>query len=541
VVVMGFSSRTNFNVKEFCRGLVDAQHPRASQVKITRTTEAHKTKDERTLTQFTPAGGGRNLFVHNTDTDTLVRGIVERKLGRVVNGQLLPNIVPTREIKTTCRKALRRIHRRVGRATLMSRQNVVDCYTGPRKLLYEKAKERLDEGDLKRRHFFQKVFIKYEALDGTAKPIPKYKPRVICPRSYEASLEIGRVVKPVEHRIYRAVDRLYGGRTIVKGLNARERAEVVTECLESFRDPVVIPCDASHADSSVDDACRKVLHSIYRTVLGNLPLIDTIESHRCGKQWMFGESSTHTVRASGYFGLGSGDQDTSLVMNLLMGVLHWTMCDEVEVKCRAVIDGDDTLLVVEREDYGSVARVMQPFFESHGFSMVADPLVDPRVEAHKINHCKAFYTWKGDHYIMLRDLSQVLSKDLCTIQNISNAKDFDFFRKAKSDCGLAIAGDMPIYGAFYRMLGRGAATYTRKHTTGASYREKSWSRDLTNDGVVTAVKRIEIFKQYGITPDTQEALERHYDEMTPQYAPPTPGHTLGIDLAVEQIITGEAH
>lgn len=541
MVVIGLSTKTSFDDwLARCRLNMENDHARKSMVKITKTTEARKTTAIRTLTQFSPAGGGRDYFVHNTDTDTLIRGIVERKLFRVVNGQLLDNIVPTSKMSTTCCKALRRLVRRLPKGTLMSRREIVDTYSGPRKLRYEQALKNLDERDLTLRHFHQTVFIKYEALDCTDKKKEAHKPRIICPRTYEASLEIGRVVKPAEHKIYRAVDKLFRGRTIVKGLNSRERAEVVWECLDTFKDPVVIPCDASHADSSVDDGHRHLLHWVYRKIFGADPLIDMIENARCGMQTMYGETTTHRVKVVGRFGLGSGDQDTSLVMNFLMGVLHWTLCDSLGVRCRAVIDGDDTLLVVERQCYALVRERMTSFFFEHGFTMVAEPLVDPATHPHMISHCKAFLHWDGTEWNMVRDLRQVLSKDICTIQNLQSAKDFDFYRDAKSRCGLALAGDLPVYGAFYRMLGRGARPAKRK-TDGFDYRMRTWSRNMCrNDGVVTDESRLSVFLTYGITPEQQIALENHYNTMPIAWGTPTPHEKLPIDEVVEQLSIGGA-
>jgi len=253
---------------------------------------------------------------------------------------------------------------------------------------------------------------------------------------------------------------------------------------------------------------------------------------------MFGSSDTHKVKVSGFFGLGSGDQDTSLVMNLLMGVLHWTLCKGLGVKVRAVIDGDDTLLVVEREKYAIVQREMTPFFLAHGFSMVAEPPVDPITSPHQVVHCKSFLHWDGTEWNMVRDLRQVLSKDICTIQNLQSKADFDFFRDAKSRCGLALAGNLPVYGAFYRMLGRGATPKKRK-TDGFDYRMRTWSRNMCRyDGVITTESRISVYETYGITPEQQVALEEFYDSTDIAWGTPTPLDTLPISEVVKQLTAG---
>lgn len=539
MVVAGHSSVSSFDYQSLSRTLIKAKHARMFKVKVTATTVARKTTAERTLTQFAPVGGGRNLFVHNIDTQTLVRGVVERKLGRVVNGQLLPNIIPTNKVSTTCARAIRRVVKYAGHANLMSRQQVVDCYIGSRKLLYQRALASLAERDLCKADFCQKVFIKYEILDGTSKDISAYKPRIICPRSYEASLETGRIVKPTEHRIYKAVDKLYGGRTVVKGLNAEERASVILECIDAVHDPIVVPCDASHADSSVDDHCRKIMHSIYRKMLGREPLIDRVEAWRTGRQTMFGETPTHKIMATGYFGLGSGDQDTSLIMNLLMGILHWTLMDELGIRGRAVIDGDDTLLVIPRGDLGALSGRIESFFYEHGFSMVSEPPVDPAVDLAKVQHCKSYLHHDGVRHTMVRDLTQVLSKDLCTIHNLQSKADFDFYRDAKSRCGLALAGNLPVYGAFYRYLGRGARASKRKDD-GYNYRMRTWSRNMSYvRGEITVASRISMFETYGITPDEQMAMESYFDglsEMT--WSKPAPSDSVLYSECIEQLTTG---
>lgn len=109
-----------------------------------------------------------------------------------------------------------------------SHQQFVDAYRGRKKENYQMALDEIINGrsDLERDSHLN-VFVKFEKTDHTTKKDPV--PRVISPRNPKFNIRVGRYLKPLEERLFKSLGKMFGHRTVIKGLNAvrRDRKSVV--------------------------------------------------------------------------------------------------------------------------------------------------------------------------------------------------------------------------------------------------------------------------------------------------------------------------
>lgn len=469
----------------------------------------------RQILQFIQAGNGRPYLVHNNDYKTLYRGVVERVVGRVVNGVLCQPLPALERISDVCAEFKARVQNRLPTLTPYTMAQVTECYRGQKQALYTQAMESVLARDLSAQDAEQKIFVKCEGIDISVKTDPK--PRVIRPRSTRFNVVFGQYVKPAEKVIYAAIDRICGGTTVVKGLNAESTAMAIVDAYNSFTDPVVIPLDASHADQSYDQNCRDLTFSMYQTIFGPIPELSRLEAWRSGEQTIHGYTLDGKLKAQGYFGMSSGDMDTSLGMCLVMCCLLYTYLRENKVKGRIICNGDDHLAIIERKNLSKMSKIGD-FYRKFGFALTQET---PVHELQRVEFCKSYPCYDGTTWIMVRDVRKSLTKDLTCVKGITNKTGYDFFRFAKADCGLALAGDMPILGSFYSMLKRGAPVRDlskQNEVSGMSFMAKGMARQHRQP---TPEARLSFFLTYGWTPDEQRAIEQRYDKITPSWASPT--------------------
>lgn len=98
-------------------------------------------------------------------------------------------------------------------------------------------------------------------------------------------------------------------------------------------------------------------------------------------------------------------------------------------------------------------------------------------------------------------------------------------RKAISDCGLAMAGDMPVLGAFYKRMNKG--TEKVKVSAGfqmmvGDYRRASLAKNMHVDQnpCIQPEVRASFYLAFGVTPDRQHSLEKQFNTDDVCYSAP---------------------
>lgn len=391
-------------------------------------------------------------------------------------------------------------------ATRWSYQQVLDTYSGRRRTIYEKAMEKLTQIGLSRSDAHSIAFVKMELVN------PHKAPRCIQPRKPAYNLSLGRYIKAVEHRIYRAIAKVYGdGPTVMKGYNVSEIGNIVRGKWRSFRNPVAVGLDATKFDMHVSPEALAWEHSVYLELFRHDPELAKLlrwQMNNKGYGYCNDGKLKYQVKGKRF----SGDMNTGLGNCLLMSAMVHAWARQAKCQVKLLNNGDDCVVIMEREDYARFISGLDQWFLEMGFRMVAE---EPVYRMHEIEFCQMHPIEIGDECRMVRNIPMSIRKDTMTVHPLTNKKHRAKWLTAVGACGLWLVGGVPVVQDFYQAyqrLGCHAvsgmvddptfATGMRLMARGVreQYREPdAWTR-------------VQVFEAWGITPDEQCALEEYYRE-----------------------------
>lgn len=406
----------------------------------------------------------------------------------------------------------------------LTHQQFVDSYKGRKKVVYSNALAELRLGnhspvdDAK-----VNVFIKHEKTDWTSKRDPV--PRVISPRNPRYNIRVGRYLKPLEERIFKALGKLFGHRTVMKGMDVRAVARVLREKWEMFTDPVAVGLDASRFDQHVSIPALEFEHSVYLDCFRQKKHSDRLskllklqlENHCVGyaEDGML-EYTTKGARMS-------GDMNTSLGNCVLMCSMIHAYLGSKNINGQLANNGDDCVVFMERADLENFSTGLFDWFWDMGFNMAIEPPVS--VFGH-IEFCQCKPVDDGLGWIMCRNPVSSIAKDSVLLKANVNENFFRLWLNAIGTGGLSIAGGLPVFQSFYQMCVRnGLESYinsggARKRVTLETSELLPWfMREVSLKGLeksrpITACARASFWESWGFTPDAQVELEKYYDSLT---------------------------
>lgn len=452
--------------------------------------------------------------VHNTNVGNGLRAVMERVFFVKSEGGFAR---PPRPAKGSLLRTLGKFKARlvaIAPSTApISREQFLDCYQGRKRKTYENAVESLHARELTRVDSYLTAFVKAEKINFTDKGDPA--PRLIQPRSPRFNVEVGCFIKPMEPSIYRSIDSLFGAPVVAKGRNAVQRGTMLEEAWSAVDNPVAIFLDASRFDQHVSFEALTWEHSVYTSMCSDPRLRKLLSWQLVNRGFVNCEDGRVKYSVEGC--RASGDMNTALGNVLIMCAMMWTYLREHAPGSRLINDGDDCVVIVQKHHLTAVLDSAKPWFLKLGFSMKVEGFTDV---FERIEFCQAQPVWSGVHsqHIMVRDPRLALAKDNISVRPVNDLPTWERQTKAISECGLALAGDMPLYGAFYQCLTNDREVQ-RELNTGMDY----LARGLVGSRVApTARTRVSFYLAFDITPDEQEALECYYDTITPRFAPGAP-------------------
>lgn len=475
---------------------------RGSVLEVSRRTESVK---PRTVNHLVNMGVGQEFGVHNADINTLERGLLERVFfTKGSDGQYNPPIQPAKGVYN---KRLSTFKRRLCRGwpstNPISYDEFLSYYRARKLTVYTNAVESLMNSPVQKKDSYLSTFVKAEKINFTAKPDPA--PRVIQPRNPRFNVEVGVYLKPIEHKLYHRIGKIFGSPVVVKGMNAQQRGRLISSKWRRFAKPVAVGLDAKRFDQHTSLQALRWEHSVYLTIYKNDPPLARLlnwQLHNRG----FARCSDGVAKYRTVGSRMSGDMNTALGNVLIMCALMWTYMETLGIHYEFVNDGDDCILMVESKDEHRLATLV-PWFAEMGYVMEREPSV---TVLERINFCQSQPVFDGIEYRMVRDPRIACGKDLISFKSCRTNKQWDAARLAIAECGAALAGDMPICGSFYRMLGQGAVG------------KLDWGNDLPGMYFLamgmeqkfsrpTSDCRYSFYLAFGVTPDEQVALEEQYE------------------------------
>jgi hypothetical protein len=405
----------------------------------------------------------------------------------------------------------------------MSTEEFVDTYVGRKRKMYEAAVESLAIMPVEEKDSYISAFIKDEKTDFRSKP--NACARVIQPRSPRFNVAVGVYLKPLEKALFRGIAGVFHGVTVAKGLNAFERGALLAQKWGKFRRPVGIMLDAKRFDQHCSRSMIEWKHMVEERVFPELRRYNRWRvQNRC-----YGRTPEGSIKYVVDGCTMSGDMDTASGNCLIMCGCTWTVMRDIGLtKYEYINDGDDGVLIVEADQVGRVRKEFQRRFLELGFTMKWDGDTDV---LERVEFCQSQPIWDGKHWRMVRRPTNALAKDTVTLKRVDRDTIEDQ-RNAIGWCGLSLAGDLPVFGAFYRTMATGPCP-TPKFETGMDF----LARGLTPlSGPITEEARLSFWKAFHITPDTQLDIELYYANLEPHSGDPTPTDVIANEPFLNTLI-----
>lgn len=480
-------------------------------------------------------GSGVHFTVSPPDVQTIVRGLLERVFFcKDAQGKYRPPITPKRGAYSRLEGFKRKVTRGLIGSTKLTWEQFLGYYSGRKLTRYSNAVDSLTVCPLQRKDSYLDTFSKAEKDNRTAKPNPS--PRCIQPRHPRFNVELGCYLKHVEHILYHNIDAMFPGNhpVVMKSHNCDSRGAALSEAWGDIAHPVAVGLDAKRFDQHVSPEALGWEHSVYLRIYNQDPFLAKLlrwQMNNRGFVRCYNGTAQYTVKGSRM----SGDMNTALGNVLIMCALMWTYMGELGIPYRFLNDGDDCVLIVSKRNLDRLESLV-PWFSDMGFRMEREP---PVTVLEKVEFCQSQPVFDGRSYRMVRQPRVALSKDLITFLPVSAENQWSSARRAIAECGLALAGDMPVLGSFYKRLGLN--TDHVRPNWGNQF-PGSWYLALGADHAhepVTDEARYSFYLAFDITPDEQIALERHIDAM-----PPPVYQTQWVDKSSEnhsQVITALLH
>lgn len=450
--------------------------------------------------------------VFNNCVRAVERALVERYFLCKVGNEFLPALQtnPEEWVKPGLAHFQRSVVDEVSKlATVVTLRQVVECYNGPKRRVYERAWRSLQRRALNPGDASLRPFTKFE------KQLLSKAPRIINPRSPRYNLSLGRYLKKAEKHYFRAINKAWASHTdhtVIKGLNVQDSAKVLRQKWARFKRPVALGLDATKYDMHVGIEALQYEHGFYDLVF-NDPFLRSLLAMQ-----LYNRGTARCPDGEVKFKVKgtrcSGDLNTSLGNCLLMCALIYALCLELGIDAELANNGDDCVLIFEEEHLQKVLSAVPTFFRRYGFRMQVE---DPVFEFEQVEFCQSRPVCLGGIWTMVRNVRTCLKKDPMCLIPIQNDRVWRKWLAAVGECGLATVPGCPVlqsfYGAFVRSGSKARSKFKDFVFKNTSMRERGLGLEPT-EIAVTDESRVSFYRAFGILPDMQVELEKYYDKVT---------------------------
>lgn len=441
------------------------------------------------------------IWTHTNDVANVVHSVHERVLGRTADGVWSPTLLPRAGAFRTpgMLNFLRGVRRQLGSHSLpVSVDQFLGHYRGQKRNRYVAAARSLEAKPVVRADSYPSVFLKAEKWH-------EWKPgRLISARSPRYNLEVGRYLLPLEPRVYKAIDGVWGAATIMKGYTPERRAAVVRGHWQSFREPVAVGMDFSKFDQHISADALQYEHAVYLGAFGGDSTLQRLLSWQLGTT-CYANVSDGRVKYTVKGGRMSGDMNTAMGNCIISAGLLHAYCNERGIAARAIVDGDDSVLFLEKRDLKRLLGGISAFMKARGFHLTVET---PTSDISKVEFCQCRFL-DLEVPTMVRNPYKAITQDHAWVEDKSIA--WEEVLAATGLGGLALYGNVPVLGAYYAMLAR-TTKASRKTLNRLDFRS-SWLRDATFDGAFTQPSehaRYQFWRSWGMSPGEQRAHEANF-------------------------------
>lgn len=423
-------------------------------------------------------------------------------LGSVVDGEWVETHKPPGRFATREMEHIRdRVQKLVGEATPITYSQYCAKYAGARRTAYERARESLLHKPLTREDAFLNCFLKAEKWS-------EYKaPRMISPRDVRFLLAMGVYICPLEHSIYRAFKKMQGSPVIMKGLDQEARAAVAQSHWAAFQEPVAVGLDASKFDQHTSRKALQFEHGFYLGPYRNEPALARM-CHWQLQNHCYATTDDGKVAWKTDGGRMSGDVNTALGNCILSATMLLAYAKVKKVPVRVMVDGDDCVVFMERRDLESFMDGLAAWYLDRGYRMKVE---GPYRELHHVEFCQSRWMMLNGTALFVRNPFKALNQDHTWV--LRGGITHKEVLIATGLGGLSIYGDVPVLGAYYRMLAGDRQLSSRvikRLDTRSSWLRWSKTEGGKSYSEPTHTARVEFYRTFGLHACDQQDLERQY-------------------------------
>jgi len=327
-------------------------------------------------------------------------------------------------------------------------------------------------------------------------------------------MAVGVFLKPLEHVIYSNLDKVFGYRAVMKGLNAEEQGAAIRASWEAVVDPVAVDLDASRWDRHVSDVALHWEHDRYLKYYHGRP-------HDRLKMLLSWQYTNHCraylpdgfVKWSMRGRRASGDMNTAVGNVVLMCSLVYSWCAHAGITgYRLVNNGDDSVLIISRSQLPRMAT-LGAWFTTMGFKMKVGDIVD---QCEQIKFCQTQPVFDGTRWVMCRDPKTVLQKDAHSISPLEAEKTLRGWIGSVGQCGLSLAGNLPVFNEYYSwMVRHGVADHGIANDPSMETGMRMLSHGMhAKYAEPSEEARVSFWRAFGIDGTDQRFIENHYRGLT---------------------------
>lgn len=437
------------------------------------------------------------IFIHKGDAHDELVSLTRRALLPVQ----LPDVL-SRSWRMLSRK-VRQLARRLGNrsASKWDHRQVISYYTGRLRARYERAYEDYLNRGLNRRDAEVSMFVKAEKWDPvtfTNKP-----PRAIQARQPVYGLDLARFIKPIEKLLYKIRGGTTHSRMIAKGLNQKQRANLLLKKWNAFDNTLCISLDCSKFDAHVSEPLLELEHMFYNMLIPDRQLKKLL-------RWQINNKgkSAHGIKYQCRGRRMSGDMNTASGNCILMVSMCLTAVQLLGVRKYEVMnDGDDCLLFIDNSD-SHILPQLSGIFKDFGHKLTIESVAR---SLHEVEFCHAKIVM-SDPPMMVRDPRKVLSSAFASHKHYREHGSGESIIKAIAECEKSLAVGIPVYQALFdSIVKRLESVRTAKLDLAESsfLRARMEFRDYrkVSARAVTSSARVSFELAFGIATDSQRRLE----------------------------------
>jgi len=399
------------------------------------------------------------------------------------------------------------------KTTRLTPKQFLGFYSGRKLERYTRAVESLEVLPVTEKDAWLSTFVKAEKLNISAKPDPA--PRVIQPRDPRYNVELGRYLRHSEEYLFEGINKLFGGRTIFKGLSADQAGLEMESMWNSFDNPIGIGMDASRFDQHISVDALQFEHKMW---LEMFPHSERAELRRLLSWQLHNRGLARCPDGEIRYKVDgcrmSGDMNTSSGNCYIMCATVWNWCVKNGIKkFRLANNGDDCMVVIEAEAEGRFRKGLIDYYTELGFTMKVEDTVSV---LEREEFCQTRPLKINGTYRMIRNLHQSLSKDLHCLNDIARPVDAAAWVHAVGVGGRCLNDGVPVMKEFFKRFPINKAPKVGSDLSSKledDWRFKFNRTETFTDSTPDDESRYSFWLAFGILPDEQEALELQFPQL----------------------------